>query len=169
MILGKEAILRSIDDGNIYIYPFSPDNVGPNSYDITLNATLKVYKEKELDAKKKNETEEILIPQEGFLLQPGELYLGETLEYTRTENLVPLLVGRSSIGRLGIAVHITAGFGDNGFKGTWTLEITCIKPVKIYPYMKIGQIYYQTVDGEAKYDGRYVDQVGPTESRFYQG
>ena len=113
-----------------------------------LHNKLLIYKEKTLDMKKPNETKEIIISEEGYKLEPNELYLGRTLEYTTTKNFVPMIEGRSSIGRLGIFIHITAGFGDVGFSGYWTLEIFCIKPIIIYPNVEIAQLYYHTIDGE---------------------
>ena len=100
--------------------------------------------------KKPNEVEEIIIPETGYQLKPNELYLGRTLEYTNTKKYVPMIEGRSSIGRLGIFIHITAGFGDVGFAGYWTLEIFCIKPIIIYPNVEIAQLYYHTIDGECE-------------------
>ena len=85
---------------------------------------------------------------EGYVLEAGRLYLGRTLEYTETHGLVPMLEGRSSIGRLGLFVHITAGFGDVGFRGFWTLEMICLRPVRIYAGVEICQIFYHTVEGE---------------------
>lgn len=115
-----------------------------------------------LDPKKDNKTEELTIPEEGRVLLPGVLYLGETMEYTETYGYVPKIDGRSTTGRLGIIVHITAGFGDNGFKGKWTLEITVTHPVIVYPGMEIGQLYYETIDGDSSmlYDGKYQNQQG---------
>jgi dCTP deaminase len=98
--------------------------------------------------KQPNPTERITAGEEGILLQPGRLYLGRTLEYTETRNLVPMLEGRSSIGRLGMFVHVTAGFGDVGFKGYWTLEISTIHPIRIYPGVQICQIFYHTIQGD---------------------
>jgi dCTP deaminase len=95
-----------------------------------------------------NKIERIRIPEDGMVLKPNKLYLGRTIEYTETHNLVPMLEGRSSIGRLGLAIHITAGFGDVGFSGYWTLEIFCLQPVKIYPFVPICQIYYHTIEGD---------------------
>ena len=99
---------------------------------------------------KDNEVKKLTIPSNGLVLETNRLYLGRTVEYTETKNLVPMLEGRSSIGRLGLFVHVTAGFGDVGFKGFWTLEIFCIQPVKIYPSVEICQVYYHTVEGEIK-------------------
>lgn len=122
----------------------------------------KILRKYSLDPKKDNETIDIDIPEEGFILVPGMLYLGETMEYTETYNLIPNIDGRSTTGRLGIEIHKTAGFGDVGFKGKWTLEITVTHPVIIYPGMEIGQIYYETIEGDSSilYNGKYQNQQG---------
>ncbi len=98
-----------------------------------------------LDMKENMETYSFKIPKEGHTLLPGVLYLGRTMEYTETHKFVPMLEGRSSVGRLGISVHSTAGFGDIGFSGYWTLEISCVQPIRIYPGVEICQIYYHTI------------------------
>lgn len=123
---------------------------------------LQVLRKYSLDPKKDNETVDIEIPEEGYILVPGILYLGETMEYTETYGLIPNIDGRSTTGRLGIEIHRTAGFGDVGFKGKWTLEITVTHPVIVYPGMEIGQIYYETVDGDSsmQYNGKYQNQQG---------
>jgi dCTP deaminase len=110
-----------------------------------------------LDLKVENRLRHGTIPKEGLQLFPGQLYLAKTNEYTETLKHVPLLEGRSSIARLGIFIHVTAGFGDIGFKGNWTLEIAVIQPVKIYPDIEICQIYYHTTFGDTsiKYEGKY--------------
>lgn len=119
-----------------------------------------VLREYALDPKKDNETQDIEIPEEGYVLLPGTLYLGSTMEYTETYGFVPNIDGRSTTGRLGIEIHRTAGFGDNGFKGKWTLEITVTHPVIVYPGMEIGQLYYETIDGDTSitYNGKYQNQ-----------
>lgn len=117
MILTDGQILKEIEKKSIVIEPFDRANLGVNSYDVHLGKRLAVYKEQELDAKKNNAIEVFDIPEEGFVLQPGELYLGVTQEYTETHNHVPFLEGKSSTGRLGISIHATAGKGDVGFKG----------------------------------------------------
>ena len=120
--------------------------------------------------KKENEYERIMIPHDGFLLEPNRLYLGRTIEYTETKTLVPMLEGRSSVGRLGLFIHVTAGFGDVGFKGFWTLEIFCIQPVSIYAGVEVCQIYYHTIEGE--YDsysnGKYQNNRGIQPSLLYR-
>ena len=120
--------------------------MGPNSYNLRLSPELMAYKEAVLDPKQDNRTGRLMLPEEGLVLHPGRLYLAKTMEYTETHNLVPMLVGRSSIGRLGIFVHVTAGFGDVGFSGNWTLELTCVQPVRVYPGMEICQIYHHRRD-----------------------
>ena len=119
---------------------------------------------------KKPTLKSIQIPEEGYLLEPGKLYLGRTVEYTETDKYVPMLEGRSSIGRLGLYIHVTAGFGDVGFSGYWTLEMHCLQPIRIYPNVEICQIYYHTING--KYDlyssGKYANNQGIQGSRLYQ-
>lgn len=123
-----------------------------------------------IDAHSNNETIEFEIPEEGYVLQPGVLYIGRTVERTATEKFIPMINGRSSGGRLGISIHICAGFGDIGFDGTWTLEITAVEPVRIYPNMEIAQVCFFTPAGRASklYRGRYYKQEEATASRFYQ-
>ena len=123
-----------------------------------------------LDMHKKNETIEFQIPEEGYVLQPGVLYIGRTVERTATDKFIPMINGRSSGGRLGISIHICAGFGDIGFDGTWTLEITVVEPVRIYPNEEIAQVCFFTPAGrKAKlYRGRYYKQEDATASRFHQ-
>ena len=148
MILSDKRILESIQNGEIVIEPFDPKSLGTNSYDVHLGKYLAVYTDRVLDAKKHNQIEEIIIGDEGFVLQPGTLYLGVTEEYTETHATVPFLEGKSSIGRLGIDIHATAGKGDVGFCNTWTLEISCVQPVRVYAGMPIGQLIYFQVEGD---------------------
>jgi len=148
MILSDKKILSAIEVGSIVIEPFRRECLGTNSYDVHLGRYLAVYKDEILDAKKHNQIEEIVIPEEGYVVRPGILYLGVTEEYTETHNSVPFLEGKSSIGRLGIDIHATAGKGDVGVCNKWTLEISCIHPVRIYASMPIGQLIYFNVDGD---------------------
>lgn len=142
MILADNQILENIENGNIKIIPFVHNCLGSNSYDVHLGRILGTYIENELDCKKDTPLQYFEIPDEGFLLQPNMLYLGVTQEYTETKEHVPFLEGKSSLGRLGVNIHITAGKGDVGFKGNWTLEICCVQPVRIYAEMPIGQLIY---------------------------
>lgn len=169
MILSDKQILEEIKKNNILIEPFDRKCLGTNSYDVHLGKYLAIYKDEILDAKKHNEIEVFDIPDEGFVLEPNKLYLGVTKEYTETLAHVPFLEGKSSVGRLGIDIHATAGKGDVGFCNTWTLEISVTQPVKVYNNMPIGQLIYFKVDGDiqnyynikrsAKYNNRTVKPV----------
>ncbi len=147
MILSDKKILEAIENGKIVIEPYDRACLGTNSYDVHLGKTLAVYTDRILDAKKHNRVEYIQIPEDGYVLQPGTLYLGVTMEYTESHEAVPFLEGKSSIGRLGIDIHATAGKGDVGFCNTWTLEISCVQPVRVYAGMPIGQLIYFMVEG----------------------
>lgn len=148
MILSDKKILSEIKKGNIVIKPFNRKYLGSNSYDVHLGDWMAVYIDDVLDAKKHNKVQYIKIPRSGMLLLPARLYLGVTKEYTETHNYVPFLEGKSSIGRLGIDIHATAGKGDVGFCNTWTLEISVRQPVIIYPGMPIGQLIYFEISGD---------------------
>jgi dCTP deaminase len=169
MILsGREIHARLGKD--VIIDPFSTDQLNPNSYNLRLHRELLMYDEPVLDMKKKHHFQTIMIPEEGLVFQPGILYLGRTVEYTRTDNLVPMLEGRSSIGRLGLFIHITAGFGDVGFAGYWTLEMFCVQPIRVYQNIEICQIFYHTIHGE--YDryvsNKYQNNTGVQPSLLYK-
>jgi len=142
MILSDSRILEEIEKGTIIITPYDRKALGSNSYDVHLGANLAVYEQPELDAKKHNTIRHFNIPEEGFVLMPDTLYLGVTMEYTETHAHVPFLEGKSSTGRLGIDIHATAGKGDVGFCGNWTLEISVKMPVRVYAGMPIGQLIY---------------------------
>jgi dCTP deaminase len=148
MILTDKKILDAIAVGEIIIEPYRRDCLGTNSYDVHLGRHLAVYRDRILDARKHNEIDHFDIPDDGFVLQPGTLYLGVTEEYTETHATVPFLEGKSSIGRLGIDIHATAGKGDVGFCNFWTLEISCVHPVRVYAGMPIGQLIYFQVEGD---------------------
>lgn len=150
MILSDTKILECVKNGEIVITPFDEKNMGGNSYDVHLSKHLAQYVDATIDAKKHNEVRHFEIPEEGFVLQPGQLYLGSTLEYTETHKHVPFLEGKSSTGRLGIDIHATAGKGDVGFCGYWTLEISSSIPVRIYAGMPVGQLIYYAVEGDVE-------------------
>ena len=169
MILSGKEIEKRLDK-QIFIEPYNPAQLNPNSYNLKLHNKLLVYDQHVLDMKVENTAHEIVIPEEGLLLETNKLYLGRTLEHTRTEGLVPMLEGRSSVGRLGLFIHITAGFGVVGFSGFWTLEIFCVQPIRIYPGVEICQIYYHNINGE--YDpyksGKYQNNDGIQPSLLYK-
>ena len=161
MILSGLEIKKQFGLGTIKIDPFDEKLLNPNSYNLRLHNELLLYTDDILDMKKPLNTEKIVIPNDGLILYPGKLYLGRTFEHTSTEHFVPMLEGRSSIGRLGLHIHVTAGFGDIGFSGFWTLEIQCVQPVKIYPMVEICQIYYHKIEGDFNmYDsGKYQNNT----------
>jgi dCTP deaminase len=147
MILSGHEI-RSQLGGNIVIDPFDDANLNPNSYNLTLHDELMTYEEVVLDMRKANRVRRLTIPPDGLVLSPNQLYLARTVERTETHNLVPMIEGRSSIGRLGLFVHVTAGFGDVGFCGFWTLEMFAVQPVRIYAGVQICQIIYHQILGD---------------------
>ena len=147
MILSGHEIRRQLGR-NIVIDPFDEERLNPNSYNLTLHDELLTYEELVLDMRKANRVRRIMIPPEGLVLTPNQLYLGRTAERTETHNLVPMIEGRSSIGRLGLFVHVTAGFGDVGFCGYWTLEMFAVQPVRIYAGVSICQIFYHQLAGD---------------------
>lgn len=169
MILTGEEIKKQQGKG-LRIEPFTEQQVNPNSYNLRLAPELLVYASHELDAAQLNTTDLIEIPPEGILLEPSRVYLGRTVEHTETYDFVPMLEGRSSIGRLGLLVHISAGFGDVGFRGYWTLELHCVQPVRVYAGMEICQIYYHTVKGAITpyTSGKYQNNNGIQPSLLYK-
>lgn len=197
-ILLRNEIIHGVDSGIISLKPYNVDFIGPNSVDVTLNKTLKTYTplkivtssygypmvvpygdtfdRKPLDMAVDNQTYDIEIPEDGVVLLPGILYLGMTNEEAGSDHYVPMYEGRSSLARLGIQSHISAGFGDIGFAKKWTLEITVVHPVRIYANSRIGQVYFHAVNEDAAnslreegrlYKGKYVDQDSPTASMSF--
>jgi dCTP deaminase len=189
MILTGPEIVAAQQRGELRIEPFTLAQLNPNSYNLRLASTLRVYTDPDvehavhagwplpstvLDCRADNPTYAFEIPEEGLILYPGKLYLGATVEYTETATYVPMLDGRSSFARLGLSIHQTGGFGDVGFRGHWTIEISCVEPVRIYAGLEICQIRFQSAQGERtlQYDqiptSKYAHQVGPTPSRLFQ-
>lgn len=185
MILTGPEIIRQLEAGAIHIAPFTPTHVGANSYDVTLNGKLLVYDlapGEALDMKRDNPTRTLVIPEEGLELKPGTLYIGCTNETATSKAFVPMFEGRSSIGRLGINTHITAGFGDLGWGylpdetgelvcqyPTWTLEIEVVHPIRVYPGVRIGQVYFIRPEGTLSYyKGKYTRQKDPQASQLYR-
>lgn len=169
MILSGKEIEKEIGKG-INIEPFSKSQLNPNSYNLKLHHELMVYSNPVLDMKHPNPVEPLTIPKEGLLLETGKLYLGRTVEKTETSKFVPMLEGRSSIGRLGLFIHVTAGFGDIGFNGFWTLEIFCVQPIRIYAGVDICQIFYHTIEGDfdTYKNGKYQNNEGIQASMLYK-
>jgi dCTP deaminase len=169
MILTGPEITAAAQDGRLRIAPFTPDQVNPNSYNVRLGPTLVTYTADVLDAHQPNAIAEFTIGPDGYVLQPGELYLGHTLEEVGSNIFVPLLFGRSSVGRLGLFVEITAPIGDIGFHGQWTLMLTPIRPLRVYAGMRIGQIMFFASAGPiAPYTGKYQAAAGPQPSAYWR-
>lgn len=201
-VLTGPGIAQQIEEGNIVIEPFDPEFLGPNSYDLHLGDKLLIYggytlggmtivskdqyvevqdphtleKVQAIDSHNPPDTIEVSrLPDGGWVLVPGKLYIGCTKEYTETRGFMPRIDGRSSLGRLGVFCHITAGQGDNGFKGTWTLELAVVEPVILYPGDRLFQILYETLEGEQvmygetkNSSGRYQGQDNPTPTRIHK-
>jgi dCTP deaminase len=187
MILTGSAIKQAVSDGMLAITPFDEKLVNPASIDLRLGNTMAGYKrwiyvsntkatypcESVIDVKSKADMELIPwgIPDGGFVIHPNILYLAHTAERIRTKTLVSQLMGKSSVARLGISVHQTAGYGDPGFNGQYTLEISCIHPVRLYAGMQIAQMQFSLVTGDlTDYQdaGHYTgQQSGPVASRIY--
>jgi dCTP deaminase len=166
-ILVDVDILGAFQRGEIVIDPFDPKSLGTNSYDVHLAPTLMTYQEEitpdgygviPMDVSLPRVTKLHKIPSAGFVLKPFELYLASTTEYTESHRHVPILNGKSSLGRLGLSIHITAGTGDVGFCNHWTLEMTVIKPLRIFAGMAIGQLLWFAPSNEPAV--RYMGKAG---------
>jgi len=169
-ILSGNEIKRQVLLGNINITPFNESQLNPVSYDLTLGNNYKKYKDYILDSRKNNET----IEYNNFrqvLCHPNYQYLMCTVERIQTNMFVPIIDGKSSIGRLFTFIHVTAGYGDPGFDGNYTLEVVCMKPIILYTGMKIAQIRFMTIEGNISlYNGNYKNEnaVGCIGSRSYK-
>ena len=170
-MLTAAAIMSAVENEEIMISDFSTERLNPHSYNLRLSPKLLRYTSHNLDLFKENPVEEVEISKEGYLLRPDEFYLGSTIESTYTPKHIPCIDGRSSIARLGIFVHVTAGFGDIGFNGRWTLEIVVAKPIVIYPEIEIAQIYFENPEGiilpEYTYHGKYQNAEDVMASKMY--
>jgi dCTP deaminase len=175
MILSDLEIERRLLSKHLGISNFRKEHLNPCSYDVTLNPEIAFYQDKTFDCKKEHLlAEPIILTDEGYELQPGVLYLGHCNEYLKIPyNLKSTLSGKSSLGRLGLMIHLTAGFIDPGFEGSLVLELACIQPIKIYPNMLIGQIEFEEVSGNIKNDyslkskSKYNKQKGNQSSKYY--
>lgn len=169
MILTGSEITKQVKKNRITISMFDKNNVNPNSYNVELGEYLKVYEDDVLDSKKQLKTKIIPIPDDGLVLEPNKIYLGFTKEIIGSDFFVPTITGRSSTGRLGLFVQITADLVDIGFKGNLTFQLHAVQPLRIYKGMKIGQIMFWKPKGKIKlYKGKYQNSVGPQESKVYK-
>lgn len=168
MILSGKEIQKKIGT-EIIIEPFSVHQLNPNSYNLKLHNELMIYTNEVLDMKEPNTTERIIIPDEGYILKPGTVYLALTQEYIRSDYYVPMLEGRSSTGRLGLFIHVSAGFGNIGSAGNWTLELVVAQPLKIYAGIQICQIYFQTISQDYnRYESKYKGSTDIQQSYLYK-
>jgi len=171
-ILTRIEIKRQIQKGRIEISDYDPKRLNPNSYNISAGDTVTVYRSVSRfdlhDKKTFSETDTYPIPETGFILRPGIVYLVPTKERIGSDYYEFIITGRSSFGRLGCSVHQEAGFGDIGFHGNLTMQIMVTYPTIIYPGDTIAQIYFLTPHGliDKLYDGRYQESKGAVPSRF---
>lgn len=169
MILTGDEIHNQVAMEHITISPFDAKYLTTNSYDFHLGETIKINRDKIIDPKKKGSFEEIPIPEEGYTLEPDTLYLGHTQEIIGSDFYVPIIRGRSSTGRIGLFVHITADLIDIGSMNQLTLMMHATQPVKIYPGMKIGQVTFWVPTGDITlYKGKYKGLAGPQASQIYK-
>lgn len=162
MLSGHEIRWQNYN-GNLTIEPFNDEQLNPNSYNVRLGDMLLYLDDVKLDLHKQPKIVEIKIPKEGILLLKNQVYLGHTVEVIGSNTYVPVIDGRSTIGRYGLSVHITAGFGDVGFKGTFTLELEARhRDTIVYAGDLIAQVSFQEVIGSVGlYKGNYNGQTGP--------
>lgn len=169
MILTGTAIREQWSKKNITIEPFLYENVNPNSYNFRLDRVLKVYNEETVDAKKVNHFKTIVMPDDGYVLEPYKLYLANTIEVLGSDHFVPTYNARSSVARLGVFINLSATLCDIGFKGQITMQLYAVNPVKLYPNMNIGQIVFWKPQGKiVLYDGKYQASKGPQTTQIYK-
>jgi dCTP deaminase len=168
MILTGTEIARCVDRGDIVIQPFERTKVNPNSYNFRLDAHMKVYEEGVIDIKREHPTRDLRIGPEGYVLEPGRLYLACTMEKMGSTRYVPTYAARSSVARLGMFINLSAPLGDIGFVGRWTIQLFAVNRIRVYAGMDIGQMMFWCVRGEIElYDGKYQGANGVRSSRLF--
>jgi dCTP deaminase len=183
MILSDRDIRLAMERGRIVIDPLGAGALQPSSIDLRVAPTFRVFanhRHPYIDVRSDQELTEVVEvePDEPFILHPGEFVLGSTHErVTLPDDLVARIEGKSSLGRLGLLVHATAGFIDAGFSGWLTLELSNVAnlPIAIYPEMKIGQLAFFELSspaerpyGSTELGSKYQGQRGPTASRYFE-
>lgn len=170
MILTGQEIKRQIQLNRLHIKPFIEANVNPNSYNYRLGETLLMVTDDIVDSKRPVKYKKIHLSEKGYVLRPGKLYLGSTVEEIGSDFYITSLIGRSSVGRLGLFLQITADLGQLGAKHCWTLELKVVQPLRIYPMMKIGQVSFWVPEGikKTKYNGKYAKYSTPHISELYK-
>jgi dCTP deaminase len=165
VILTGTEIQREIERGRIVWEPFDPQEINPNSINYRLGSLLKVFES--TDGRNGHRFRTVEIPDEGFVLKPLRTYLGHTFEVIGSTHYAMSLIGRSSMGRLGLFLQQSANLGQTTSCHQWTLELVAAKPIRLYPQMRIGQVSFWTNVGEiVPYTGEYGRRHQPTESRL---
>ena len=183
-VLSDRDIRAALEAGTVAIHPYDPQDLQPSSVDLHLDKSFRVFRNNryafiDVRAPQPDLTELLTVEEdEPFILHPGEFVLGQTHEWVELpDDLVARLEGKSSLGRLGLLIHSTAGFIDPGFDGHVTLELSNVAnlPITIYPAMKIGQLSFvqmsepaETPYGSGSLGSKYQGQRGPTPSRYWQ-
>lgn len=173
MILSGLEIKKEHSAGMIHIDPFSDDMINPNSYNYRISDQLYEVVDTPLDAHKKSTVHKIEFGEDGYVLQPNRLYLSTTLEEIGSDEYVVSLIGRSSLGRLGLFLQITADMSQLGSKHCWTLELYVVQPLRIYPGMRIGQVSFWSVVGDTQLKNQdsqalYTRYSVPVPSQYYK-
>ena len=171
VILSGLKIKEEVMNGNITIEPFTDALLNPNSYNYRLSDELLELTDKVIDPKKPSSFKRIKLTEKGYVLKPNTLYLGSTVEIIGSDEYVTQLIGRSSAGRLGLFLQVTAPLGHVGCKHCWTLELKCVEPLRVYPNMKIGQVTFWKLEGDKTYTyetGKYNSYREPHISLYYE-
>lgn len=167
MILTGRRIVEAVRKGTIVLRPFDRAQINPNSYNYRLGSKLKVFER--LERARPVFTERV-IPEEGFVLRPGTMYLGHTLETIGSKAYAMSLIGRSSMGRYGLFLQVSANLGHTGSCHRWTLELHAAQPIRVYPGMRIGQVSFWTNRGSIPiHSGKYADCSSIRRCRFGYG
>ena len=170
MILTNLEIIKQVKKKNISIEPFDKNLLNPNSYNYRLDYEL-LEIDDDIDAKKECKTKRITLTEDGYILQPNKLYLASTNEKIGSRKYLTQLIGRSSVGRLGLFLQITAPIGHIGTNHKWTLELKVVEPLRVYPLMKIGQVTFWKTKGSRKINyntGEYKNYQTAQVSKFYK-
>ena len=170
MILTNLEIIKQVSKKNITIEPFNEYLINPNSYNYRLDYELLEF-DGALDAKEKCKPKKIILNEDGYVLQPNKLYLASTFEKIGSRKYLTQLIGRSSVGRLGLFLQITAPIGHIGTNHKWTLELKVVQPLKVYPLMKIGQVTFWKTKGNKSLNytkGEYKNYQSAEVSKFYK-
>ncbi|WP_234040933.1 PEP/pyruvate-binding domain-containing protein [Micromonospora coerulea] len=168
VILTGSEIEKEWANGRITIEPFVPEQVNPNSYNFRLGRTLRVYSGETLSPRSPNEFVEIEIPDDGYVLEPGKLYLAHTIEVLGSDHYAPTFAARSSVARLGMFINLSASLGDIGYKGQWTLQLYTLNRIRVYVGLTIGQMMWWRPQGDVElYHGKYQGATGPRSSDIH--